>query len=109
MKIRADLLAGLDEAVRGTVTIRVSRAEETLASRDYPVELLGHWSGGASSMAELLAAFVMPNDPAVDRILKSASDVLRRAGKKDGIDGYEAKSRTRVWELASSIWSLSRP
>lgn len=106
VKIRADLLAGLDEAVRGTVTIRVTRAEETLASCHYPVELLGRseW-GGASSMAELLAAFVMPNDSAVDRILKSASDVLRGAGKKDGIDGYEAKSRTRVWELASAIWS----
>ncbi|WP_210386374.1 hypothetical protein [Methylobacterium soli] len=47
-------------------------------------------------MSELLAAFVMPNDPAVDRILKAAFDVLRRARKKDGIDGYEAKSRTRV-------------
>jgi hypothetical protein len=30
---------------------------------------------------------------------------LRRAGKKDGIDGYENKSRTRTWELASAIWS----
>ncbi|MER2268168.1 hypothetical protein [Methylobacterium oxalidis] len=48
-------------------------------------------------MSELLAAFVMPNDPAVDKTLRAASDVLRRAGKKDGIDGYEAKSRTRVW------------
>lgn len=33
-------------------------------------------------MSELLAAFVMPNDLAVDRLLKAASDVLRRAGKK---------------------------
>lgn len=106
VKIRADLLAGFDEAVAGIVTIRILRAEETLVSRDYPVELLGRseW-GGASSMAELLAAFVMPNDAAVDRVLKSASEVLRRAGKKDGIDGYEAKSRSRVWELASAIWS----
>jgi very-short-patch-repair endonuclease len=56
-------------------------------------------------MPELLAAFAMPNDPAVDRILKAASDVLRRAGKRDQIDGYVGKSRTRVWELASALWS----
>jgi len=37
--------------------------------------------------------------------LKSASDVLRKAGKSDGIDGYEKKSRSRSWELASAIWS----
>ncbi len=106
LKLSAALLARLDEAVVGALTLTVRRGEETLARRDFPVELLARseW-GGAASMAELLAAFVMPNDPAVDRVLKAASDVLRRAGKKDGIDGYEAKSRTRVWELASAIWS----
>ncbi len=56
-------------------------------------------------MPELLAVFCTPNDPAVDRILKSASEALRRAGRPDGIDGYEAKSRQRVWELTSALWS----
>lgn len=71
--------------------------------RDASVELLARnqW-GGIGSMDELLPAFVMPNDRAVDRILKAASDILRRAGRPDGIDGYQAKSRTRVWELASA-------
>src|SRR5690606_36923224 len=41
----------------------------------------------------------------VDRLLKATSDVLRRAGKPDGIDGYEAGSRTRVWQLVSAMWS----
>ncbi|GJE43764.1 DUF4011 domain-containing protein [Methylobacterium soli] len=106
VKLRASILAELNEAIAGVVTLQFTCAGEVLASHDYPVELLGRseW-GGASAMSELLAAFVMPNDPAVDRVLKAASDVLRRAGKKDGIDGYEAKSRTRVWELASAIWS----
>ena len=106
VQLAAGVLAELNEAIRGTVTIRVSSGDEIVASCDYPVELLGRseW-GGASSMPELLAAFVMPNDPAVDRVLKAASELLRRAGKKDGIDGYTGKSRTRVWELASAIWS----
>lgn len=106
VKLRGGLLAELNEAVAGTITIRVTCGGEVLSTRDYPLELLGRseW-GGTSAMSELLAAFVMPNDPAVDRLLKAASDILRRAGKKDGIDGYEAKSRTRVWELASAIWS----
>jgi very-short-patch-repair endonuclease len=104
--LNASFLGDLDENISGTVTLCLKAADETLANAPYPVELLArnHW-GGIGTMAELLPAFVMPNDPAVDRILKAASDVLRRAGRKDGIDGYEAKSRTRVWELTSAIWS----
>jgi hypothetical protein len=58
-------------------------------------------------MPELLPAFCMPNDPAVDKVLKSTSDVLQRAGKKTGIDGYESRSRSRTWELASALWSAT--
>jgi hypothetical protein len=106
VKLKAELLSRLSESLSGTLMITVTRGGETLARLDKNVELLGrHEWGGATSMAELLAAFVMPNDPAVDRVLKAASEVLRLAGKKDGIDGYTAKSRTRVWELASAIWS----
>jgi hypothetical protein len=31
--------------------------------------------------------------------------VLRRAGRPDGIEGYQSQSRTRVHELVSAIWS----
>src|SRR3954468_8671083 len=105
-KFNAGFLGGVAGSVSGTLTIRIVADGAVLASRDFPVEVLGRaeW-GGAAAMPELLAAFVTPNDPAVDRVLKAASDVLRRAGKKDAIDGYEGKSRTRVWELASAIWS----
>lgn len=106
IKLNAGFLSDLTESVSGTVTLKIDHEGEILASTDYPVELLARnqW-GGIGGMAELLPAFVMPNDPAVDRILKAASDVLRRAGRKDGIDGYEAGSRSRVWELASAIWA----
>ncbi len=56
-------------------------------------------------MPELLAAFVLPNDPAVDRVNKGAAEALRRAGKPSGLDGYTSGSRQRVWELASAIWA----
>ena len=108
LNLDATFLAGLLESVRGDILIEVSREGETppLFSGRYPVELLAknQW-GGTGSMPELLPAFCMPNDPAVDKVLKAASEVLRRAGKESGIDGYKSKSRTRTWELASSIWS----
>lgn len=108
LPLNAGLLLGLSEAVRASVTLSLRRSEagEVLAERRVPVELLARneW-GGAAAMPELLAAFTLPNDVAVGRLLRAASEVLRRAGRPDGIDGYQSKSRTRVHELASAIWS----
>jgi very-short-patch-repair endonuclease len=106
LKLNAAYLADLTESLSATLVLCLRCNGEVLNSQNFPVELLARneW-GGVNSMPELLPAFAMPNDPAVDRILKSASDVLRRAGKADGINGYESKSRTRTWELTSAIWS----
>lgn len=108
LKLNAGLLLQLTEAVRATVTLRahVEGAEGGEAKRDFPVELLARneW-GGAATMPELLAAFALPNDPAVGKLVKGASEVLRRAGRPDGIEGYQSQSRTRVHELVSAIWS----
>lgn len=106
IKLNAGYLSGLTESLSADVVMRLSQGDNLLIEQRFPTELLARteW-GGLSAMPELLAAFCMPNDPAVDRVLKAASQVLQRAGKKDGIDGYESKSRTRTWELASAIWS----
>ena len=48
---------------------------------------------------------MQPNDPAVDRLLKAVAAVLRTAGLPDSLNGYESKSCSRSYELASAIWS----
>lgn len=106
IELDGGFLLALADAVRGTVTITVEKDGVVLADETKPVELLAYneW-GGAGYMPELLAAFSMPNDPAVDRVLRDASLILRKAGKPDGIDGYKAGSRQRVWEIASAIYT----
>lgn len=106
VKLHAAYLSELTESLCSDLTIRVRIGDQVIAETSYPVELLAknQW-GGAQAMPELLAAFCMPNDPSTDRVLKGASEILRRAGKKDAIDGYTGQSRSRTWELASAIWS----
>lgn len=108
LNLNPGYLAGLTESVIGDVIVevRLDELDEPVLAERHKIELLAknQW-GGTGSMPELLAAFCMPNDPAVDRILKSASDVLRRAGKESEINGYGNRSRSRTWELASAIWS----
>ena len=110
--LNGEFLFGLAEAVTGRVAIRLRRTDgdgrigEILAEREFAVEAMARnqW-GGAGVAPELLAVFVQPNDPAVDRLLKAAAAVLRAAGLPDGLNGYESKSRSRSYELASAIWS----
>ncbi len=99
------LLRDLAESLRGTVTFRAGSDGAVLGEWSRQVELLAcnEWGGGGF-MPELLAAFVMPNDPAIDRILRSAGETLREAGKGP-VDGYETGNRRHVWEIASAIYS----
>ena len=87
-------LTRLTEAEQSTVSFTLRpRGDDTtaLATLQCPVELLprNQW-GGLSHMPDLVAAFVQPNDPAVDRLLKKAADILRKNGKSPALDGYRA-------------------
>lgn len=99
-------LLNLAESVQGTAHCTVEAGGRIVGEQSWPVELLAYneW-GGVGYMPELLAAFSLPNDPAADSVLHDAIQVLRRAGKPDGIDGYSSGSRARVWELASAIYT----
>ena len=100
------LLSELNERMRADLRLTVRRGDEILAELHHPLTGLARneW-GGAAHMPELLAAFVMPNDPAVNWVLKQAGEALRRAGKQPALDGYQSKSRQRVWQISSGIWT----
>ena len=107
LSLNAGMLLSLTEAMRADFRLRLRASSgEPIGERGFHAELLAYneW-GGAGAMPELLAAFVQPNDPAISIILRSASEILARAGKPDTIEGYQSGSRSRVYELASAIWS----
>ena len=100
-------LSRLTEAEKSTVVFRLTRLEHpeaVLCTLEVVVELLprNHWAGIGQS-PEMAAAFIQPNDPAVEHILKSAAGVLHRARKSAAIDGYKHGAK-RAWELASAVW-----
>lgn len=104
------LLAKLTEAETSTMTFslveKAGTAEErVLATEERRVELLprNQW-GGLSHLPDLVAAFVQPNELAVDRLLKQTAQVLRDAGKNPALNGYEGGAK-RAWELASALWT----
>jgi hypothetical protein len=105
-RLDTGLLLKLGEGVRADVTISVEEGGEELARRQATIRLLppSHW-GGTGAAPELLAAFIRPNDPAVDVILHEAAGKLAAAGRENAIDGYRSARKARVWEIAEAIWA----
>lgn len=108
VQLDGPLLTRLTEAETATVTLTVRPAgngREPIAVTSKTVELLprNQW-GGLSHLPDMVAAFVQPNDPAVDRVLKKAAELLREHGKHPALDGYEQGSAKRAWELAGAVW-----
>lgn len=100
------VLDRLNEAEHGQLTFRLHHNGEPLAERVVPIELLARdeW-GGSDEMAQILAAFVAPNHPAIGPVLKEASRLLERAGHGGALNGYESRDPRRAYMIAASIWS----
>lgn len=99
-------LAKLDEAESGDVRLRLLEDDRSVVELVVPVRLLARdeW-GGVSDMAQLLPAFVMPNDPAIHRVLRSAAERLAAHGHSSALDGYQSGDPKRAYMLAAAIYS----
>lgn len=105
------LLSRLTEAELSTFTFvlevddrEAESGRKTVALLEQVVDLLprNQW-GGLRHIPDMTAAFVQPNDPAVERLLKQAAELLRLSDKSSSLDGYEGGSK-RAWQLASAVW-----
>ncbi|WP_127076741.1 DUF3320 domain-containing protein [Rhodomicrobium lacus] len=108
--VEADLdpafLNRLTEAADGEIHISATAGEESLATATIPCRALApnEWTG-LSTPPELVAAFVRPNDPAVEVILRNAAEKLRLHGRNSALDGYSGNRKGRSWEVAEAIWA----
>lgn len=108
VQLDGPLLTRLTEAESATVTLLVRPAGsegEPIAELSKSVELLprNQW-GGLTHLPDMVAAFVQPNDPAVDKVLKKSAELLREHGKDAALDGYKQGGSKRAWELAGAVW-----
>src|ERR1700730_1148950 len=99
-------LSALTEACRCTVTLTATSGDSVLAVQTIELRLLpaNQW-GGVAGIPDLLAAFVLPNDPAVASVLLKASELMRAQGIDDSLEGYQRADKQRVWQQAAAVWS----
>ena len=99
-------LSGLQESVAASIRVAVIAKGEEIAGKTQPIEVLAYdqWAG-TRSLPELLAAFCMPNIPAIDVLIGKASKLLRSVQAELGMNGYQSNNRDVVWKQVSAIYS----
>lgn len=102
--------ADLQEAVRASINV-VAQAPwanglQEVGRASQPIAVLAYdqWAG-TRALPELLAAFSMPNNPAVDVLIGRAATLLRSQHNELTMNGYQSKSRDVVWKQVSAIYS----
>lgn len=71
----------------------------------FPLSVLAYneWFG-VSSLPEILAAHVLPNDPAVEIILAEASKLLLEKTGDGSLSGYQSRDPKRAYAQAAAIY-----
>jgi very-short-patch-repair endonuclease len=98
-------LHSLTERVAGRLWFEVRQDERVLLRSSRPVEMLAcdEWSG-LQSLPEILAAFVLPNHPAVEGLLGDARGLLASWSGDPSLAGYQAKEPSRVLQMAAAVY-----
>lgn len=99
-------VADLQEVARAAINVTVQADSRELGHSSQPITVLAYdqWAG-TRALPELLAAFSMPNNPAVDVLIGKASKLLRAQHADLQMNGYQSKSRDVVWKQVSAIYS----
>ena len=105
LALSADRLAAQTERESGRIRLEAFVAGQPAGTTTLDFEILAfnHWSG-LHSLPELLAAFVLPNQPAIATVLKVARRHLERLVGDPAFSGYQERSRQRVVAMTAAIY-----
>lgn len=109
LSVSGPFLAGLTERLLDRLTLRVEHDGRTLVQEESPIAILPYdqW-GGMTTMPELIAAFVMPNHPAVAKVIHEAGSYLEKWTGRRSFDAYQSKNPNIVRYQAAAIYSALR-
>lgn len=101
----------LDTRQSGYLLVQLTQNAAVIAEHRSDIALLpaNHWQGALPQVsAEMLAAFVQPQHPAIEGLLRRAQDLLKERTGSSAIDSFQGEdqedSATRVDQIAEAIF-----
>ncbi|RJP19575.1 MAG: DUF4011 domain-containing protein [Candidatus Omnitrophota bacterium] len=100
-----DYLIQQSERQSGLLWIQISWGENVLCKQSYPYELLAYneWSG-IQSLPEILAAFVMPNHPIIEKMLIQVRERLNVLTGESALSAYQSNDARRARQMAQAVY-----
>ncbi|MFB3788680.1 MAG: DUF3320 domain-containing protein [bacterium] len=108
MSFSPQYLLGITERVAGLLRVVVRQPERVLLEQTYPFEVFAYneWCG-LSSLPEILAALVLPNNPGVEEMLARTRDVLKQNTGDASLSGYQSKDPQRIRTMAAALYEAA--
>ena len=106
----ASFLANLTEDMQVTMTVTCcSKDAVVLASEERAIKLSTYdtWEGEYDA-PEMLAAFVLPNHPAIDPVLQTAAGKLQKWTGTPSLDGYQSGNPDRAKMQMAAVYDSLR-
>ena len=96
----------LSETCPGHLRLELTCDERVVGQTEVSLDLCppGVWPG-LEVYPEFLAAFVLPNDPTVQRVLGSACTFLAEWTGSPSLDGYQSGDKKRVLQMAAAAYA----
>lgn len=86
------------------VWVRSGAGDLPIATRSVPVDVLAYNEWSPRTVPHVLAAYVLPNHPAVAELLSHARAPLERITHNPALDGYQSGSPGRVAAIAQAVY-----
>jgi len=109
LQLSPQFLGNLTERMHGALHFTVKAGTTPILEATEPVDLLARdeW-GGLSSLPSILAAFVLPNHPAIDPYLTKAASILEQWTGDPSLSGYQTKNPQRALTTVAAIYEAIR-
>lgn len=85
--------------------VRDAAGDLPIATQARAVDVLAYNEWSPRTVPHLLAAFVLPNHPAVAELLSHARAPLERITQSPALDGYQSRSSVRVAAIAQAVYA----
>lgn len=109
LRFAAQELVTVVETERTDITLQIFVEETAELQEAYPLEVLPYnqWSG-LRGLPELLATFVLPNHPSVQKLLTAASHLLWDWTGDPALEGYQSHSPQRARLVAAALYGAAQ-